>query len=260
MLRTKKTVSDSLLKKACEDNKNDTMSKVNKDKAFATIDELIDNIPQSRETTDMERKQVFVKKNKRKGFIQTIAVVACAAICALGISGGVVDYFGSITKSTATDPKATSLGDDKNNSMDKPENISENNAANPTEKAVEYYKENDVKNVKEGKVVLSGGTKATNYTNPTKAVLKNAEIKKGTCKWTIKDYKTNKTLYKGSGTIIQTELAKLIEAKADGQYIIAYTYYDKAGNQFTIYEGFAISTTLNTANTNDPINTNQQLN
>lgn len=241
-----KMISNSILKEAYNKNKEKALSEsgIDRDKVFEDLDNLIDDLAAKKRN---EERIVVTKKKKKNGFfIPSISIVACGLLFAVLITSGIMNSMEPQIKDMISGSQATNIENGSTIDTKNPED----NQHSSTKNSIEYYDENDISNVQMGKIVLSGGIEAVlddenkkgNYINPTKVTLKKNDINKKTCTWVIKKYETDKPLYKGKGLIVKNELTKMIEKEQDGNYIITYTYEDKAGNSFSSHKGFEIYT------------------
>lgn len=237
MNKKKMILTDAFLNKACKNYRDNEIPEFDEQESLNKINKLIDERIVSQSTQSNERKVVEPIRKRRKTLRPLLAMTACAAICAVAVTGGLMENFKPPIQSTNPGTQSSATGSTEQN-MD----IPKDDQATPTDKSVTYQKENEISDTMKGKIMLTGGYEDINYINPTKIQLKKSGIKKGTCKWTITSYVNNNLIYKGSGTVINKELSKMIENKNDGDYIITYKYKDSKGNNYTQHKGFSINT------------------
>lgn len=263
MSKENKVLKVSFLSDACEKYRDTVISDIDEEQMLNDINNLIDkeagkiadtntnkNTPTQLKTGSQSNAQGVsktikpeqgasktIKPKKRRYFSPMVAIAAGAAICALAVTGGMMNIIDPVSQSTA--PSVHNSGQ-QDAAITKPDRVEEK-VTTVTEKAVE--KENKPQTpVTKGKIVLTGGAKKLNYTNPTKIELTKANIGNGSCTWQIQSYKNKNVLYSGNGTKITKELTSMISKKENGSYIVKYTYVDKNGNTINVHDVFVIET------------------
>lgn len=188
-------------------------------------------------SSNPQRTKVTPKRKMRKTYRMALTVACCAALVALGVTGGLMNNLKTNTQDTAI------------NTQQSQTDTTTNDTGVAVEETKPYVTESTIElggqsadQVARGEIQLSGGQKKKNYTNPTQIKLVNANIKSGTCGWSIENYNNQKEIYTGTGTTITTQLKNMIKDKNDGSYIVLYKYVDNEGNKIQIHEVFVINT------------------
>lgn len=227
-----KQITKESMKNAVEYNYHEMVTDKKKDAFVAELSEAFDS--RFGDNNPDKREVIRPKRRAKKTYRTAIAVVCCTAIFTVAVTGGVVSTFEPTRQNVNQAPQATQQ--EENTGTD---GVTEQKQTTKvTESTVEY--ENDTSNVEKATIALTGGSKGTNYANPTKIQLQGNNIKSGTCEWTISKYKTDETLYTGKGTTIDKQLTGMIKNKANGKYLVKYEYKDKDDNKIILYEGFMI--------------------
>lgn len=195
-----------------------------------------EKIAETHNPEQLERKTMRPNRKKRNFFTTVMAATACALICTLVITGGMMNSLKTATHTTDPGTQSTTTEDRPNTDG----NQVQETIRTSTERAVEY-KGPDASEVETGEVILYGGSGKGNSTNPTTIALEKADIKSGTCKWTIKTYKTQKAVYSGTGSEITTQLKKLLKSEKNGNYTVTFAYEDVAGNKIEVFGAFTIN-------------------
>lgn len=234
-----KYIDDSAFKEAIRMDSENLFSETDEKKVLNDIYENIQANKTSQNRSDNIPRKTM--RSKKKFFTPVVAVVACAMICALAVTGGIMNNLDSMTLNTASDSQNSTVDDSTDSAVRQENNTLENNEQKPTDSGEDVNVITTAPGeANPGEVKLYSGDCDCNHVNPSKAVLQKADIKTNTCSWTIMSQKSNKTMYKGDGTTITTQLKTLLKNKKDGDYTITFTYTDNEGNKIKVYDAFTI--------------------